>query len=242
MRILITNDDGIQSEGLKILAKAAQKYGEVIVVAPEKEQSAKSQALNIRRGLNFVEKEDYLPNVVAYALDSTPADCVRFANYFLRLEFDIVLAGINNGYNLGEDIMYSGTVGAASEGVMGGKKAIAFSTNPHDFTEAKNRIDEILEFFFSQELFTYGQFYNVNIPPQAKGIKFTLQGSTHFSTDFFSEGLQVFQRGKPNFHLDAERMNSDVYAIEEKYITITPLSVDRTDYLVLEKLKKKIGK
>ncbi len=238
MRILITNDDGIESIGLKILAMAAIKHGEVIVIAPAKEQSAKSQALNIRRGLPYKKIANYLPNITCYAVDSTPADCVRFAQYFLRDEFDIVFSGINNGYNLGEDILYSGTVGAASEGVMCGKKAIAFSTAPHSFDEVKDKIDEVLAFIFEKNLLEYNDFYNINIPKKATSFKYTIQGSTHFETYFFEEGLQVFQRGTPNFHLDEKKQDSDVYAIYQNYISITPLTVDRTNHQVFLKITK----
>lgn len=237
MRILVTNDDGIQSIGLKLLAIAAQKYGDVIVVAPAKEQSAKSQALNIKHGFHYEKIDSYLENVEAYSVDSTPADCVRFANFFLRDEYDITFSGINNGYNLGEDIMYSGTVGAASEAVMGGKLALAISTAPNDLAEAEKRIDDVLAYVFEKHLFDHGNLYNINIPLKAKSIKLTRQGSTHFSTIFLEEARQVYQRGKPNFHLDEETEDSDVYAIYENYISITPLTVDRTDYQVLNKIK-----
>ncbi|MDD4211943.1 MAG: 5'/3'-nucleotidase SurE [Bacilli bacterium] len=237
MRILVTNDDGINSEGLKLLAKTAKKYGDVIVIAPLKEQSAKSQALNIKHGFSYQRINHFLEDIEAYAVDSTPADCVRFATYFLRDEFTLVLSGVNNGFNLGEDILYSGTVGAASEGVMSGKKAIALSTKPHDFSGAERDLEKVLDYVI-EKLLPQGDFFNVNIPVLAVGIKLTKQGSTHFSTVFLEEGREVFQRGKPNFHLDEETQDSDVYAIYENYISITPLSVDRTDYRVFDTIKK----
>ncbi|MFA6627166.1 MAG: 5'/3'-nucleotidase SurE [Bacilli bacterium] len=237
MRILVTNDDGITSIGLKLLVEKARKYGEVIVVAPLKEQSAKSQALNIKHGFSYQKIENFMEGIEAYAVDSTPADCVRFANYYLRDEFELVLSGINNGYNLGEDILYSGTVGAASEGVMSGKMAIAISTKPHDFSEAEKQIEMVLDDII-YKLLPQSNFFNVNIPVPSQGIKITKQGSTHFSTVFFKEGSDVFQRGKSNFHLDEETVDSDVYAIYQNYISITPLSVDRTNHDIFNQLKK----
>ena len=178
MRILITNDDGIYSEGIKILVEKAKKYGEVIVIAPEVEQSAKSHAINIRTAIP-VKKVNIFEGVEAYSVDSSPADCVRFALYGLKDNFDIVFSGINRGYNLGEDILYSGTVGAAMEAVLGGKKAIAFSTNPKTFKGSKY-FDEVMDYVLKNKLLEKHDLYNINFPKESKGIKHTVQGMTHF--------------------------------------------------------------
>ena len=98
MRYLITNDDGINATGLKILAKIAKNFGDVICVAPLTEQSAKSHGLNIRTTYSVEQVADIIPGVKSYAVDSTPADCVRVAHYYLNIDYDIVLSGINNGY------------------------------------------------------------------------------------------------------------------------------------------------
>ncbi|HEY8444598.1 MAG TPA: 5'/3'-nucleotidase SurE, partial [Bacilli bacterium] len=209
MRVLVTNDDGINSLGLKILAQKALKLGEVIVVAPKVQQSGKSHAINIQEGLFFEKLNDLIPGVDTYLIDSTPADCVRFAKYFLNDPYDLVLSGINNGYNLGEDIMYSGTVACATEAVFTGKKAIAFSTTPYDFSEAELRVEETLEFIFHNKLLEYANLYNVNIPLNSKGIKITHQGRTHYDTRFVLENNLVYQRGTPNFDKDNEYINSD---------------------------------
>ena len=235
MRILITNDDGIFAPGIRLLAEKAVKYGEVIAVAPEREQSAKSQAITIRRGLKFKELDEIVAGVKTYALDSTPADCVRFAKYYLKDDFDIVFSGINNGYNLGEDILYSGTVGAASEGVLAKGKAIAFSCTYNNFSEIEKWFDKIMDFILENKLLDKGDLFNVNVPLNAKGIK-THQGETNFETNFALEGSLVWQRGKPNFDKDVSG-TSDVNAIYNNYISISPLTVNRTDLTIYELIK-----
>lgn len=228
MRILITNDDGIYSEGIKILAKKAKKYGEVIIIAPEVEQSAKSHAINIRTAIP-VKKVNIFEGIEAYSVDSSPADCVRFGLYGLKDNFDIVFSGINRGYNLGEDILYSGTVGAAMEAVLGGKKAIAFSTNPFTF-EGSKYFDEVMEYILTNELLEKHNLYNINFPKESKGIRHTVQGMTHFDTRFVVEEEGFYQKGEPHFENEIGKIESDVAAIEEGYISITPLTTDRTKY------------
>lgn len=229
MRILITNDDGVNSEGIKILAEAASKIGEVIVVAPLTEQSAKSHAITIKNGMQYFEVDDIVSGVKTYAVDATPADCVRFAKYFLKDNYDIVFSGINNGFNLGEDILYSGTVGAATEGVLTGAKAIAFSTKHKNFEYAKLYIDKVIAYIFENNFLDKTNLLNVNIPLEPKGIKLTKQGNTNFDTYFTLEEGLVWQKGKPDFSLD-QKIDSDVKAVHEGYISICPLTTDRTDF------------
>ena len=236
MRILVTNDDSIKSEGLYILAKLAKKYGEVVVVAPKHEQSAKSHAINVTTGL-LIEPYDLGLGIEAYTVDSTPADCVRSAVYALNKEFDIVLSGINNGYNVGQDIVYSGTVAAASEGVLEGKRAIAFSIYPHHYQAAIPVFDEIMEFIFKNNFFDHCLLYNVNIPKKSLGIKITKQGNTFFDTRFELVESLYYQRGNPRFHMDQD-VDTDVWAIENGYISISPLLVEKTNYEVYNKIKK----
>ena len=126
LKILITNDDGIDAIGLSYLVEHAKKYGEVTVVAPKIEQSAKSQSINIRESFKC-EKIDKFDGVLTYQIDSTPTDCIRYAKYGLHLDYDLVLAGINKGYNIGEDIWYSATVSVCYEAVSTKAKAISFS-------------------------------------------------------------------------------------------------------------------
>ena len=117
MRILITNDDGIEGEGLRHLVNWARRLGEVVVAAPKVEQSAKSHTIEIHKSFE-AKKVEYLPGVTAYAVDSSPADCVRLLVLGLEEHFDLVLSGINRGLNVGCDIIYSGTVGAIFEALF----------------------------------------------------------------------------------------------------------------------------
>ena len=137
-KILITNDDSYKSIGLKKLVKSAMRYGEVYVVAPKFQQSGKSHSLILRHSYECKKVEDIYPGVNTWYVDATPADCVRTAKFYLNLDIDVVFSGINEGYNIGDDIIYSGTTAAATEGALAGYKSIAFST-AHDGLE---KIDE----------------------------------------------------------------------------------------------------
>jgi len=238
MRILVTNDDSISSKGLHELIKLAKGYGEVLVVAPKEEQSAKSHSIDIKNGLSL-EEVDLGLDVKAYSLSSTPADCVRAAYYALNYDFDIVFSGINNGLNLGDDILYSGTVAAIFEAARIGKKGIAFSSNTNNHLEVVKNFENIMNLFFQNDLLSLNLIYNVNVPNEPIGIKFTKQGNTHFNTKFAKENDLYYQRGNPVFEKDLDNLDSDVCAIFNHYISITPLVIDRTNYQVLEILKKK---
>ncbi|MFY9421767.1 MAG: 5'/3'-nucleotidase SurE [Bacilli bacterium] len=234
MKILVTNDDSIRSKGLWELVRLSKKYGEVKVLAPAREQSGKSHGINIRSGLKL-EKFD-LGDVEAYSLDSTPADCVRAARFGFGWDFDIVFSGINRGLNLGEDILYSGTCAAATEAALLGKKGLAFSTVWHTFDTIVSEFDAIMEFILSEGLLEKGDLYNVNVPEETKGIKLTFQGNNHYDTRFdLSPKGFFFQKGKHHRERE-ENVGSDVWAIHNGYISVTPLNFDRTDYGLLRKL------
>lgn len=237
MKILVTNDDSIKSPGLHMLASLARKYGDVFVIAPAEEQSAKSHGIDIRNGLKL-EKFDFPVDLEAYSLTSTPADCVRVAHFALNKDFDIVFSGINNGLNIGEDIAYSGTVAAASEATFLNKKGIAFSAHVNDFDVVSKYFDEVMDFVFENKLLEVNDLYNINFPKNPKGIKWTKQGSTHFDTKITLENGMYFQRGRPMFEKDINNEHSDVAAIFNDYISITPLTNNRTDFTVLKKFIK----
>lgn len=239
MKILVTNDDGINSYGLKVLVELAKELGEVFCIAPKQEQSGKSHSLIIKEPFTVERCPDISEGVKTYAIGSTPADCVRVAHYYLHEDFDLVLSGVNNGYNLGEDILYSGTVGAASEGVLCGKKGIAFSTERNHFEHIIDELKEILDIFKENKLLDLHYLWNVNICNNHKGVKFTAQGKTNF--DSYFEDLEknlIISRGAPDFARDKDSKLSDVSAIYNNYISITPLTVDRTEYNILNKVIK----
>ena len=226
MRILVTSDDGIKSEGLKHLVEFAKELGEVLIVAPKVEQSAKSQAINVRTGFS-VEKIDY-NGIEAYCVDSTPADCVRFAIYYLKYDFDLLMSGINRGYNSGEDILYSGTVAAATEGALVGKNSLAISTS-HKTFEGKKYLKEAIDYIIENKLLEKHNFWNINLPIDSKGIQVTKQGCTNFDTYFEKRGDLFYQMGDPHFDLEKD-FDSDTKAIWDGYISISPLTIDRTKY------------
>lgn len=236
MKILITNDDSINSPGLWELVGLSKKYGKIKVIAPVREQSGKSHGINIHERLRLekVEKE----GLECYSLNSMPADCVRAAYFGFGWDFDIVFSGVNRGLNIGEDIFYSGTCAAATEAALLGKIGIAFSTVSETFDTFVSKFDKIMDFILSKNLLREGSLYNVNVPREVKGIKFTFQGKNHYDTRFILEDGHFIQRGTHHYEKEKENINSDVWAIYNNYISVTPLNFDRTDYELFEKLVK----
>lgn len=246
MKILLTNDDGINAEGLGHLMAWAGKIGEVTVCAPKGQQSGKSQSLNLQKTFE-IKKVDYPGAKEAYYVDSTPADCVRFAFDVLG-HFDLVLSGVNCGYNIGDDISYSGTCGAMFDGVFWSSKAIAFSCSFASFDSFPKYIDRIWKEFEEKNLLDKCSLWNVNIPDKVEGIAYTKQGGAYVQDHFYRvEGDLWTQRG---YYLEREREEggyinkegigiiSDIEAIEKKsMISITPMIIDRTDYNTLKSIK-----
>ncbi len=246
MRILLTNDDGIYAEGFKHLVTWASKIGDVTICAPKGQQSGKSQSLNLHNMFE-VKKVDYPGVKDAYYVDSTPADCVRFAFDVLG-HFDLVLSGVNCGYNIGDDIAYSGTCGAMFDAAFWESKAIAFSCSFTSFDSFPKYIDKVWEVFERMSLLDKSDLWNVNFPDVVEGITFTKQGGAYVQDHFHRvEGDMWTQRG---YYIDKERekegkanaigkdMDSDIFAVEKRnLISITPMIVDRTDYRALEEIK-----
>ncbi len=236
MRILITNDDGISSPVLPRLVRWAQKLGDVVTVAPKVEQSAKSQGIEIR---NAVEIKKVLigGDIEAYAMDSTPADCVRFGVLGLGREYDLVISGINRGFNVGHDISYSGTVAAILEGSRLGLKGLALSTDPQSFDDSVERLDAVWEYISKNRLFELNGLYNINIPLGSSEFKVTHQGGMYFSDAFECRGEDMYiQVGAP-VTSDEANPNSDINAICNGWISVTPITAHKTDFAVYEKLK-----
>lgn len=231
MRILVTNDDGIGGEGLKVLAAWAKNIGEVTVVAPKFEQSAKSQSLRLRDAFEVKRSDIFASDgIESYSVDSTPADCVRFAIDKLE-KFDIVLSGINRGLNLGYDILYSGTCAAAFEANYAKIPAIAFSTVPDQFKSAASALDGIWEYFKKRDLLSYCSIYNVNIPSSPTGIVITGQGGAYFR-DHFDETENNMYKAMPFVAYtkgDPPNLKIDTDAVFSGYISVMPMTVNRAD-------------
>ena len=237
MRILITNDDGMNASQLIPLIKWCRKLGEVTTFVPKYEQSGKSHSIEIHKAFEAKQVE-LEPGVTVWAVDSSPADCVRFAVLGLKLNFDLVISGINRGLNIGADIMYSGTVGAVCEARSLGIPAIALSTPPKYYDQAVNHLDEIYHFFQANDLMGHCDTYNVNIPAQPKGIRITHQGGPYYSDDFEAIANDLYlPRGKPIWE-DRQDDCLDTDATLHGYISVMPLTIDRTDWGVYSKLSK----
>lgn len=239
MRICITNDDGIRSEGLLRLVQWANKLGEVHVFAPKVEQSAKSHAVELRRA--FEAKSTEIPGAVkAYAVESTPADCVRFAVLGLHEKFDLVISGINRGLNVGQDIMYSGTVSAAMEAVGLGVKGLALSTEPDCFDDALAQLDHVWDFIKQNTLFKKCSLWNVNIPLNTTGeMRITRQGGPYYSDDFIPQGSDLYLPAGKDVYVPVERSEFDTdCTLRDRCISLSPLTIDRTDWKTFELLKQ----
>ena len=236
MRILITNDDGIASPALPALAAWAKQFGEVTVVAPLVEQSGKSQALEFRSAVEI--KRVKLDNAdEAWTVDSTPADCVRFGFTGLKREYDLVLSGINRGFNLGDDIAYSGTIGAIFEAARLGAKAIAFSADVDKLNSALAALDDAYAFIEEHKLLETANLLNVNFPSDiCKGIRVTKQGGMFYSDDFVCKGPDLYlQVGEPVTCTDND-LSVDITAVRNGYVSITPLTHVKTDLVAYDKI------
>ncbi len=240
MKILITNDDGIMAPALPLLIRWARTLGEVTCIAPKVEQSGKSQAIDFTRACE-VKEVSIAPDITAYSMDSTPADCVRFGILGMRKTYDLVISGVNRGLNLGHDIVYSGTVGAIFEGARLEHKGIAFSTDP-DSLELLSpwQLDRAWNFLQDHRLLDKSGLYNINFPSAARpprGIRLTRQGGMYFSDGFQSLGNDMYiQVGAPVMEDDGD-LTIDIDCIRAGYISVTPLTEKRTDWTAFNTLK-----
>lgn len=228
MRILVTNDDSISSPVLPALVTWAQKHGEVTVVVPKYEQSGKSHSIELHKPFEVLPC-DAFSGVTAYTVDSTPADCVRYAMLGLHLSFDLVISGINRGLNIGTDILYSGTVSAAFEAVCLGCKALALSCPPEGFDTALRHLDEVWELLERHGLWARNDLYNVNFPLTVKGVRFTRQGGAYYSNEFKPVGDNCYHPVGVCIYEEAQDMSVDTNAVLHDYISISPLIPERTN-------------
>ena len=241
MRILITNDDGISSPILPILARRAQELGEVTVIAPKVEQSGKSHAIDFTRPIE-VKRVDIGEGIRAYSMDSTPADCVRFAAFGLKEHFDLVISGVNRGFNLGKDIVYSGTIGAIFEAARLGIKGVALSTDPRTFEAAEARLDTVFGFFKEHKLLERNTIYNVNIPLDDKGVLVTRQGGIYFTDDFILREGDIYVQVGEMAKNDSTDLSLDTVAVINNYISITPLVSEKTNLPLFEALQSELAR
>jgi len=243
MNILVVNDDGIDAKGIHILAKAFLPYGQVSVVAPMSEQSGAAHSITLHDPMGLKKHEGYLPGVDAWSLEGKPADCVKFAVFALGLKPDLVVSGINDGANLGTDIMYSGTVSGAFEGVVLGIPSIAISTDFGHFGIVEREIDAVIKKIMDANILDASIVLNVNFPSTihsaSVGMRITHQGLRPFDHAYEFDGEKYWAKGTWYPYINDE--SSDVYGFENGYITVTPLRIDRTDYDYLNQIKPKLG-
>lgn len=239
MRILVTNDDGIRAEGIRLLASFAKTIGETIVVAPKEEKSACSQSITLRRPFAF-EKSDLFDDlgIESYSVDSTPTDCVRIAANKL-VPFDYVFSGINNGYNTGHFTSYSGTCAAIFEANYVGIKSFGFSTDVGLMKEAAKELPRVWKFITKHRLTDFGDIYNINIPPRFESFRITRQQGPFCHDVFVDHGENRYQAKL--FTADWEKQDKnpefDMDAFFAGYCSITPMKTNRTDEKAYEALK-----
>ena len=236
MRILVTNDDSITSEVLLPLAKWAKQFGEVTVVVPKYEQSGKSHCIEIHKAFEVKQVPFDDPDIKAYTVDSSPADCVRYAIEGMHLEFDLIISGINRGLNLGIDMLYSGTVGAVFEAACFNIPAVALSTEPGGFSEAMDALEEVKEFFIRNDLMKKHSLYNINIPKNHKDIRITRMGGRYFADDFLLQENDMYLPTGKSVWKDSGDYSIDTNAALTGYISILPLTLNRTNMTVFEDL------
>lgn len=236
MRILITNDDGINAEGIRVLAEWARTKGEVTVVAPKVEQSGKSHAIDFTRPIE-IKKVEFMEGVEVYSMDSTPADCVRFAYIGLKGKYDILFSGVNRGFNLGKDIVYSGTAGAIFEGGRLGIPGIAFSTEPKSFDAARKYLEKVYSFIMDNRLLEKNMLYNVNIPGCDGEIRITRQGGIYFEDEFKPLGNDMWEQTGHIVNENEGDAEFDTDTVRNGFISITPLVCGRTNMAVFEEIK-----
>ena len=235
MRILLTNDDSISAPVLPKLAQWCKKLGDVTIVVPKYQQSGKSHGIELHEPYEVVRVED-MCGLETYTVDSTPADCVRFALMGLNMKFDLVVSGINRGYNMGKDIMYSGTAAAVFEAGAQGIPAVAFSSNFNGTEEAAEYLDQVWEFMKEHRLWEMGSLYNVNIPPQGGTIRITRQGGPYYSDDFQPVGENRYKAHGICIHENKGDLTLDTDSVVSGYISISPLTVNRVDMELYRKL------
>jgi len=243
MNILCSNDDGILAPGLTLLADACRAVAEVTVVAPDREQSGTSHSLTLHRPLRPTRRPDG-----AYQVDGTPTDCVMLAmEALMPARPDFVFSGVNHGPNMGEDVLYSGTVSAAMEGVMLGVPGVAISFmghHPETMATYRDVLARLVQRITSAPEFPRNMLLNINLPDrpatEVAGTRVTRLGSRYFSDsltrmqDPWGRDIMWIGGGTITWTGGEE---SDHVAVAEGYISVTPLQMDLTDFGLIETVR-----
>jgi 5'-nucleotidase len=248
-KLLLVNDDGVFAPGLSALEKCVEGFGDVTIVAPHQERSGMSQAITVNRPLRLRKLDK-----MRYMLDGTPADCVKMALEGLDFTPDFVLSGINHGANLGWDVLYSGTVAAAMEGVLQGIPSIAISLcGAADYFDTASSIARriLLEepgLLVRPNLLLRDGVLNINIPAlsleEIKGIRVTRLGVRQYDGVMERRedprGNDYYWIGGTPLPPDSDELDIDLVAVEQGYVSITPLKFDNTFHEVIPELKARL--
>lgn len=236
MKILVSNDDGYQAPGLALLASALESIGDVTVVAPDRDRSGASNSLTLDNPIRAMREENGFIQVTG-----TPTDCVHLAiTGLLEEEPDMVVSGINAGSNLGDDVLYSGTVAAATEGRFLGLPAMAISIDsftPEHFDTAARAAVELVTLMANTRMMSHTVMLNVNVPDlpweEIRGFQSTRLGHRHKAEPVYKErdprGRPIYWVGPPGPEQDAGP-GTDFYALRAGYVSVTPLKVDLTHH------------
>ena len=247
--ILVVNDDGIFAPGIRALVDVVNELGDVIVVAPDSPQSAKGHALTISDPLRIHKDKKIFQGLEAYECSGTPVDCVKLAKHVVLKErkIDLCVSGINHGSNASINIIYSGTMSAAMEASIEGIPSVGFSlcdfSFDADFEPCKPFIKKICQFMLNNELKT--NLLNVNIPKlplnEIKGMKICRQAEARWIEEFQENKDPI---GRPYYwltgkfvNLDEEANDTDIWALDNGYVSVVPSFHDLTNYKGIEELR-----
>lgn len=242
-RILCTNDDGVHAQGLDLLIDVARQLGDVTVVAPDRQQSATSHSLTVHRPLRVTRRD-----ASSYVIDGTPTDCVLIAvNSLMENPPDFVLSGVNHGPNMGEDVLYSGTVAAAMEGTILGIPSVAVSFASRGTDRLRGYSDSlsgILRSLLGRDDFPEETFFNINLPDippdELKGVRITTLGRRVYSDSLTRRedpsGREYFWIGG-GVSSWSGRDDSDFRAVRAGFASLTPLHLDLTNYALINEVK-----
>lgn len=245
--IFISNDDGIEARGLYALVDFMSAYGDIIVVAPETHQSAKSSSLTMDLPLRVKQLPDYRGAKI-FRINGTPVDCTKIAlNTLLDRKPDFVVAGINHGANSGNNVIYSGTMGVVFEGCMAGIPSVGFSLLTHDpnadFSHCEPVIKKVMNNVVANGL-PQGVCLNVNIPKftDVKGLKICRAAKGSWSEEFIKRtdpfGRSYYWLSGCFNNVEAECSDTDLYWLERDYASVVPCQPEQTAFSVIESMKK----
>lgn len=241
---LVSNDDGIFSPGIRNLAEVASQYGEVQIIAPDRQQSAVGHSITVMDPLRVATFE-MSNSMVGHAVNGTPADCVKLAHdQLLDRQPTMILSGINHGSNAGINIIYSGTVSAATEGTVLGYPSIAVSCTDFqedaDLTGCREAVERIIEYVLGNGL-PKGVTLNLNVPPgPLKGIRWTRQGDSRYVEQY---QRRIDPHDRPyywitgRFEVLDQGEDLDVNVLKQGLASVTPIQYDLTSYKVFEEVK-----